>query len=88
MYTPLLPDLVGTIAATLTTVAFVPQAWQIWRTRNARDISLPMYCIFTVGVVLWLLYGLLLGAMPIIIANIVTLALALAVIVMKLRFRT
>lgn len=84
----LLHDLVGTIAATLTTLAFIPQAWQIWRTRNARDISLPMYCIFTVGVVMWLMYGLLLGALPIIVANIVTLALALTVIAMKLRFTT
>ncbi len=81
-----LHDVVGTVAATLTTVAFVPQVWQIWRTRNARDISLTMYCIFTAGVVLWLMYGVLLGAMPIILANIVTLGLALAVIVMKLRF--
>lgn len=81
-----LHDVIGTCAATLTTIAFVPQVWQIWRTRNARDISLPMYLIFTVGVVMWLLYGLLLGAMPIIFANIVTLVLALSVIVMKLRF--
>ncbi|MBL8517108.1 MAG: SemiSWEET family sugar transporter [Betaproteobacteria bacterium] len=81
-------DLIGTLAATCTTLAFVPQVWQIWRTRNARDISLPMYCVLTVGILLWLSYGLMLNATPVIVANIVTLGLALSVIVMKLRFRT
>jgi MtN3 and saliva related transmembrane protein len=79
-------DAVGTAAAFLTTVAFVPQVLKIWRSRSAKDISLPMYVVFTVGVALWLVYGLLLGAMPIIIANCVTLALAFAVVVMKLRW--
>lgn len=79
-------DLLGTIAATLTTVAFVPQVVQIIRTKSAKDVSLPMYLIFTAGVVLWLGYGVLLGAWPIIIANIVTLGLALAVVAMKLRW--
>ncbi len=79
-------DLLGTVAATLTTVAFVPQVVQIIRTKSAKDVSLPMYLIFTAGVVLWLGYGVLLGAWPIIIANIVTLGLALAVVAMKLRW--
>jgi MtN3 and saliva related transmembrane protein len=80
-------DVIGTGAAILTTAAFVPQVWQIWRTRSAKDISLPMYLIFTAGLIGWLLYGVLLGAWPIIIANVITLALALAVIVMKVRWR-
>ena len=69
-------DLIGALASTLTTVAFVPQVWRAWKTRSARDLSLSMYLIFTSGVALWLLYGLLLGAMPIIVGNAVTLVLA------------
>lgn len=79
-------DLVGSIAATLTTTAFVPQVWQVWRTRHTHDISLGMYAFFTCGVAMWLLYGVLLGSWPIIIANGITLLLAGAVLLMKLRF--
>jgi MtN3 and saliva related transmembrane protein len=79
-------SMIGTAAAVCTTAAFIPQVLQIWRTRSARDVSLPMYLIFTTGLVCWLWYGLLLNAWPIIIANVVTLALALAVIGMKLKF--
>jgi MtN3 and saliva related transmembrane protein len=81
-----LVSMIGTAAAVCTTAAFIPQVLQIWRTRSARDVSLPMYLIFTTGLVCWLWYGWLLSAWPIIIANIVTLALALAVIGMKLKF--
>ena len=79
-------DLVGMIAGTLSTVAFVPQAWRVWRTRSARDLSLPMYLIFTAGVALWFVYGLLLGAVPIIACNGLTLLLAGTVLAMKLKF--
>ena len=79
-------DLIGGVAAVLTTIAFVPQVWRIWRTRSARDLSLPMYAIFTVGVALWFVYGLELGAWPIIACNGITLLLAGTVLVMKLRF--
>jgi MtN3 and saliva related transmembrane protein len=79
-------DLIGAIAGTLSTIAFVPQAWRIWRTRSARDLSLPMYLIFTSGVALWLLYGVVLGALPIIVCNGVTLLLAGTVLAMKLKF--
>jgi MtN3 and saliva related transmembrane protein len=79
-------DLIGSVASALTTIAFVPQVWRVWRTRSAHDLSLPMYLIFTSGVVLWLLYGLLLGAMPIIVGNVVTLFLAGTVLAMKLKF--
>lgn len=79
-------DLIGSLAATLTTTAFIPQAWQVWRTRHTADISLGMYALFTTGVALWLGYGILLGAWPIIIANFITLLLAGAVLLMKLKF--
>ncbi len=79
-------DLIGSLAATLTTTAFIPQAWKIWRTRHTKDISLGMYIAFTCGVALWLLYGILLGSWPIIIANSITVCLAGAVLAMKIRF--
>lgn len=79
-------DWIGSVAATLTTTAFIPQVWQVWRTRHTHDISLGMYVIFTGGVALWLVYGVLLGAWPIIIANSITVLLAGAVLLMKIRF--
>ena len=79
-------DWIGTFAACLTTSSFVPQAWHTFRTRDVSGISLGMYTAFTLGVALWLVYGVLIGAWPIIIANAVTLVLALAILVMKLRF--
>ncbi|GAB4483614.1 MAG: SemiSWEET transporter [Burkholderiaceae bacterium] len=78
-------DAIGYLAAALTTIAFIPQAWHTWRTRVTRGISLGMYSIFTAGVACWLAYGILIGAWPIILANVVTLALALFILAMKLR---
>jgi MtN3 and saliva related transmembrane protein len=77
---------IGGIAATLTTCSFIPQVWRVWQTRHTKDISLLMYTLFTLGVALWLAYGILLGSWPIIVANGVTLLLAGTVLVMKLRF--
>jgi len=82
----LLIDTIGSVAAALTTLSFVPQAWQTFKTRDVSGISLGMYTAFTMGVALWLIYGLLIGAWPIIIANVITLVLALAILWMKLRF--
>ncbi len=82
-----LPDFIGYLAAFLTTSSFVPQAWLTFRTRDVRGISLSMYSVFTAGVALWLAYGIALEAWPIVVANAITLALALAILVMKLRFR-
>lgn len=79
-------DFIGYCAATLTTASFVPQAWHTFKTRDVRGISLGMYSAFTLGVLCWLAYGLLLGAWPIVIANTITMALASAILVMKLRF--
>ena len=79
-------DSMGSIAATLTTTSFIPQVWQVWRTRHTKDISLGMYAIFTSGVAMWLVYGILLHSWPIIIANSITVCLAGAVLVMKLKF--
>ncbi len=75
------------MAAFLTTASFIPQAWQTFHTRDVSGISLGMYSLFTVGVALWLIYGILLMAWPIIIANSITTSLALMILVMKLRYR-
>ena len=80
-------DLVGYAAAILTTVAFVPQALKSWRTRDLSGVSLTMYGLFTVGVALWLAYGIILGAWPIIVANVITLALAGMVLALKILHR-
>ena len=83
----LLTDTIGSIAACLTTASFVPQVWHTLRTRDVSGISLGMYSLFTVGVALWLVYGILMMAWPIIIANAITTSLALVILVMKLRYR-
>lgn len=79
-------EAVGYLAAALTTCSFIPQAWLTFRSRDVRGISLGMYGAFTAGVALWLLYGVLLAAWPIVIANAITLALAGAILVMRLRY--
>ena len=81
-----LHDIVGTMAASLTTVSFVPQAWLSFKTRDVSGVSLGMYSVFTVGVAMWLFYGLLLSAWPIVAANAITLALALMILGMKVRY--
>ena len=79
-------DVFGYLAASLTTLSFVPQALHTFRTRDVSGISLGMYSVFTVGVAMWLLYGLTLGAWPVVAANAVTLGLAICILSMKLRF--
>jgi MtN3 and saliva related transmembrane protein len=81
----LLNTCIGSVAAICTTVAFVPQVIKSWRTRDLSGISLPMYTIFTLGVILWLVYGLLIGDWPVIIANAITALLAGGVLLLKLQ---
>jgi len=76
----------GYVAALLTTASFVPQAIMTIRTRNTSGISLAMYVIFTIGVALWLVYGIALGSGPMMVANIVTLALAGTILALKIRY--
>ncbi len=78
-----LSSLLGYSAAILTTIAFVPQAWKSWCTRDLSGISLPMYALFTLGVGLWLGYGLAIGSLPVIAANGITLMLASVVLWLK-----
>jgi MtN3 and saliva related transmembrane protein len=75
----------GYLAAVLTTVAFLPQALKTIRSRDTSGISLAMYVMFTVGVACWFGYGVFLGSWPMILANIVTFALAVVILGLKLR---
>ena len=77
--------LIGLIAATCTTISFLPQVIKSWKTKKTKDISLPMYLIFVSGVFLWLVYGLIIKDIPLIGANAVTFALALAILILKIR---
>ena len=79
-------DGIGFAAATLSTVAFVPQVLRIVRTRSAHDISWWMFGIMTVGASLWLVWGLATGATPVIAANVVTLLLLSLILVLKWRY--
>jgi len=79
------PEWVGSIAAFCTTVAFLPQTIKVLRTRDTQSISLGMYVTFTIGVSLWLCYGLLIGSTPIWVSNIIVLMMSLTILIMKLR---
>lgn len=79
-------DWVGLAAGTLTTISFVPQVLKIWQSKHADDISASMFIIFIIGVALWLLYGINIQALPVIIANAVTLLLASTILVLKVYF--
>jgi MtN3 and saliva related transmembrane protein len=77
---------VGLLAAICTTVSFVPQVLKAWRTRSTADISVGMFVLLVVGFTLWLLYGVMLGDLPLILANFVTLCLTGVILLLKLRF--
>lgn len=77
----------GTVAAVLTTVAFVPQAAKTIRTRDTRGISLGMYAMFTTGVAFWFGYGLVLHSWPMIVSNAIAFVLAMTILILKLRHK-
>jgi MtN3 and saliva related transmembrane protein len=80
-------DLIGFVAGALTTAAFVPQVAKSWRTRDLSGVSLRMYSLFTLGVALWLAYGIAVSSWPVIVCNAITLVLAGLVLALKLRHR-
>lgn len=82
-----LPDLLGSAAGALTTAAFVPQVVKTWKSKSAGDLSFGMFLVFAAGVLLWLAYGVVIGATPIIVANSVTLSLCVAILAMKIRYK-
>ena len=79
--------LLGLAAGLLTTVSFLPQLVKAWRSRSTGDISLAMYCIFSTGVLLWLLYGICVKSLPVILANAFTLLIAVSILFLKIRYR-
>ena len=78
-------ELVGFAAASLTTFAFLPQAIKIHKTQSTKDISLAMFVTTTLGILLWLIYGLLLGSKPLIFSNIISFSLASFILFNKIR---
>jgi MtN3 and saliva related transmembrane protein len=80
-------QLIGILAGTLTTIAFLPQVIKTWRTKSAKGLSLGMFSVFCTGVSLWLIYGFLIHDLPMILANIITLVLAITLLVFKFRFK-
>jgi MtN3 and saliva related transmembrane protein len=80
-------DVLGSVAGVLTTIAFIPQVIQTWKTRSAKDLSLGMILTFWVGVLLWLIYGLCIHAMPVIVANAATLVLEGSILWLKLTLK-
>jgi MtN3 and saliva related transmembrane protein len=79
-------EFLGFVAAFCTTAAFVPQLVRVLRMRSARDVSLPTFVMFSVGVFLWLLYGFYIGSKPVIASNGVTLLLSVSILILKLRY--
>lgn len=80
-------DTLGLIAGALTSISFLPQVIKTWRSGSARDLSLSMFGIFSLGVTLWLIYGLKVNSIPIIAANALTLALCLVILYFKVKFK-
>ena len=78
---------IGFFAAFCTTIAFLPQAIKVYKTKSTKDISLYMFLIFTVGVLSWLIYGLIINDLPVILANAVTLILSFFILIYKIRYK-
>lgn len=79
--------LIGMLAAICTTIAFIPQVYKLYKTKHARDLSLPMYILFSVGVLLWLIYGIIINSLPVILANGITFILCLYILAMMVKYR-
>jgi MtN3 and saliva related transmembrane protein len=84
--TPFVLDAMGLVAAALTTAAFVPQAWRIWQTRSANDISWLMFLVSAAGNAMWFAYGWMLQSLPLIASSSVTFTLVCTILILKWRF--
>ena len=82
----LITTLIGLLAATCTTGSFLPQVIRAWRTRSTRDVSALMFVLLVTGNALWLLYGALIGDLPLVIANLITITLVAIILALKLRY--
>ncbi len=79
--------MIGLVAATFTTIAFVPQAIKTIRTRNTRDLSLAMYIILSTGVIMWLIYGIFINDLPVILANAITSVFIISILILKIKYK-
>lgn len=77
-------ELIGLLAATLTTVSFIPQVYKVWKHKNAQSLSLTMYLLMFTGVLLWEVYGILIQSLAVIVANIITALLLLIILYFKI----
>lgn len=82
-----LMEIIGLIAAALTTASFIPQVYKTWKTKSVDSLSLTMYIVFFIGIVLWLIYGIYLDSLPMILANSITGILSLFLIIFKVRYK-
>ncbi len=81
-------DLLGLVAGTLTTLAFVPQLIKVWTSKSANDISYVMFILFIIGIILWEIYGLEIHSLPIILFNIITFILGASILILKYIFES
>ncbi|RNC92545.1 MAG: hypothetical protein ED555_05555 [Allomuricauda sp.] len=80
-------EILGLIAAALTTSAFVPQVYKAWKHKSTKDISLVMYLVFLIGLILWFIYGWVIGSLSMTIANGITILLSCAILIAKLKYK-
>ena len=80
-------EILGLAAGSLTTISFLPQVIKTWKSRSAKDLSLVMFSLFCLGVIFWLIYGLLINSLPVIISNTFTLVLSSMILFFKLKFK-
>jgi len=80
-------EIIGLLAALLTTASFLPQVYKTWKSKSADSLSLTMYLVFFVGIILWLIYGIHLKSLSMIIANSITAVLSLLLIIFKLKYK-
>lgn len=80
-------QILGLVAGSFTTIAFLPQVIKTWKSRSAKDLSLGMFSLFCLGVLLWLIYGIRVSDIPVIVANLLTLLLASSLLFFKLWFK-
>ncbi|MBW4664770.1 MAG: SemiSWEET transporter [Chroococcus sp. CMT-3BRIN-NPC107] len=79
--------ILGLVAGTLTTLAFIPQLFKTWQTKSAKDISFNTLIFFNIGIFLWLIYGIYLNALPIILANLFTLIFNMIIVWLKIKYK-
>ncbi len=84
---PAAVTILGLVAGTLTTLSFLPQLLKAWKSRSTHDISVGMFLLLAVGIMLWIVYGIVTADVPVIVANTVTLVFVSLILVLKLRYR-